>query len=381
MKKILLITSIIFCTYLADAQQWSGSTTISGTINRDGNVFMGNLSNRQYMKITSSEWPELRFQSPTSDGNIRIGVSHGIFSQYNIQEGDFYVYTYTGTQGKMPFIVRKGGDISLNSNVDFPHDKTFGGGTGTAVKMWGIRGQAGSNQRLELYDRVSIGYPSGWNNFPEPPEHGLYVHGNSEMGNLSQRHYFKVTSKEWPEVRFETPTSNEQIRIGVAHSNSSNYGVEEGDFYVYTQTANEMPFVVRRNGDLRFNLKGGSVGIGTATTGTHKLAVEGTIGAREIKVEASGWSDFVSEEDYELRTLEEVDQHINENGHLPEIPSEIEVTENGINLGEMDAKLLQKIEELTLYLIEQNKQNQSQQAEIEELKRMNIELLKRLENK
>ena len=112
----------------------------------------------------------------------------------------------------------------------------------------------------------------------------------------------------------------------------------------------------------------GSLGIGTVTTGSHKLAVEGSIGAREIKVEASGWSDFVFENNYKLRTLEEVEQHINENGHLPEIPSEAEVTENGINLGEMNAKLLQKIEELTLYLIEQNKQNQIQQAEIEVLK-------------
>ncbi|MBU2912951.1 tail fiber protein [Reichenbachiella agariperforans] len=99
----------------------------------------------------------------------------------------------------------------------------------------------------------------------------------------------------------------------------------------------------------------GNVGIGTSDTGTHKLAVGGSIGAREIKVEASGWSDFVFEKDYELRTLEEVERHIMTKGHLPEIPNEIEVSENGINLGKMDAKLLQKIEELTLYLIEQNK--------------------------
>ena len=105
----------------------------------------------------------------------------------------------------------------------------------------------------------------------------------------------------------------------------------------------------------------GKIGVGTLTTGSHRLAVEGSIGAREIKVEATGWSDFVFEKDYDLRTLEEVEQHIKEKGHLPEIPSEAEVTENGINLGEMNAKLLQKIEELTLYLIEQNN-------EIKELK-------------
>ncbi|MEP1340658.1 hypothetical protein [Ekhidna sp.] len=118
-------------------------------------------------------------------------------------------------------------------------------------------------------------------------------------------------------------------------------------------------------------LNAGKLAIGTTDfSGNHKLRVEGSIGAREIKVEASGWSDFVFERDYELRTLEEVEEHINENGHLPEIPSEAEVTENGINLGEMNAKLLQKIEELTLYLIEQNK-------EIKELK----EKVNSLENK
>ncbi len=112
----------------------------------------------------------------------------------------------------------------------------------------------------------------------------------------------------------------------------------------------------------------GKIGIGTADfTGNHKLRVEGSIGAREMKVETSGWSDFVFENDYDLRTLEEVEEHINENGHLPEIPNEAEVTENGINLGEMNAKLLQKIEELTLYLIEQNKQLEKANQNITEL--------------
>lgn len=80
------------------------------------------------------------------------------------------------------------------------------------------------------------------------------------------------------------------------------------------------------------------------------------------------WSDFVFENDYDLPTLEEVEEHIAENGHLPEIPSEAEVTENGINLGEMDAKLLQKIEELTLYLIEQNKEIKELKKEISDMK-------------
>ncbi len=200
------------------------------------------------------------------------------------------------------------------------------------------------------------------------PTMQLDVNGSARIGNLDNRQYLKISSTEWPEVRFETPSSDEQIRLGVAHSNHTGFGIEAGDFYVYTQTVGQMPFILRKNGDLRFNLKGGSVGIGTATTGSHKLAVEGSIGAREIKVTASGWSDFVFKKDYKLPTLEEVEEHINENGHLPEIPNEAEVKENGINLGEMNAKLLQKIEELTLYMIDLNKQVQQLKVENEELK-------------
>ena len=121
-------------------------------------------------------------------------------------------------------------------------------------------------------------------------------------------------------------------------------------------------------------LSNGSLGIGTTSTGTHKLAVEGSIGAREITVEPTGWSDFVFEKDYHLRTLAEVEQHINENGHLPEIPTEAEVTQNGSNLGEMNAKLLQKIEELTLYLIDLNKRVNKLEYENSELKESNQEL-------
>ena len=111
----------------------------------------------------------------------------------------------------------------------------------------------------------------------------------------------------------------------------------------------------------------GTVGIGTSNPDSdYKLSVNGAIRSKEVKVETS-WSDFVFDPDYDLPTLEEVAQHIAENGHLPEIPSEAEVTENGINLGEMDAKLLQKIEELTLYMIEQHQENQRQRKLIEVL--------------
>ncbi|WP_461639609.1 hypothetical protein [Labilibaculum euxinus] len=112
-------------------------------------------------------------------------------------------------------------------------------------------------------------------------------------------------------------------------------------------------------------INGGNLGIGTKDTKGFKLAVKGKIGAEEVQVKANYWSDFVFEDNYQLKKLEEVESYITKNNHLPDVPSEKEVLENGIQLGEMNAKLLQKIEELTLYVIEQNKEIKEMQAIIE----------------
>jgi hypothetical protein len=114
----------------------------------------------------------------------------------------------------------------------------------------------------------------------------------------------------------------------------------------------------------------GNVGIGTINP-LNKLDVKGAIHSQEVKVDMSGWSDFVFKKGYNLPTLEEVEKHIAEKGHLENIPSEEDVLKNGINLGEMNAKLLQKIEELTLYMIDQEKRNNLQSQEIDLLKKEN----------
>lgn len=98
-------------------------------------------------------------------------------------------------------------------------------------------------------------------------------------------------------------------------------------------------------------------------------ALQGKFEAKEIKVTLTPTADFVFEEKYNLPKLEDVEKHIKEKKHLPEIASAKQMEKEGVNVGEFQIKLLQKIEELTLYSIEQNKQLKKQAVEIEELRK------------
>ena len=99
----------------------------------------------------------------------------------------------------------------------------------------------------------------------------------------------------------------------------------------------------------------GNVGIGVPNP-LDKLGVNGNIRAKEVKVEAANWPDYVFESGYQLVTLQELEAFINKNKHLPEMPSAAQVKENGIELGEMNKLLLKKVEELTLLLIQKDKE-------------------------
>lgn len=169
--------------------------------------------------------------------------------------------------------------------------------------------------------------------------------------------------------RYNEALNRSTLRVNIGDDRDGDDSFSIGNFYWKNPESWSTWFLVN-------NL--GNVGIGTDAP-TQKLDVNGnikainfyangTVFANEVKVEATTWSDFVFDKNYKLLPLEEVKAHIDEYKHLPDVPSEKQVIEGGINIAEMQAKLLQKIEELTLYVIQQDAKNKQLEQEIKELK-------------
>ncbi|OYQ33023.1 hypothetical protein CHU92_13970 [Flavobacterium cyanobacteriorum] len=174
---------------------------------------------------------------------------------------------------------------------------------------------------------------------------------NAEQGSGG---YFRLFDKN-QEINFRvTDDGNSSVTIDLPKTNSR---IVVGGWANYLP---EHKFVVRGSSMIEGNvLTDSNIGIGTSSftdgSDNYRLSVNGNIRAYRVKVYTT-WADYVFEDDYELPTLEEVEQHIKEKGHLKDIPSAKEVEAKGIELGEMNKLLLQKIEELTLYTIELNKE-------------------------
>ncbi len=193
--------------------------------------------------------------------------------------------------------------------------------------------------------------------------------GNVGIGTLTPQYSLDVNGKIF--VRgigtYHYP-DNADLQIGYGLASSGTNGtVSRLSMQPFGHTGGPWKFNARDDAasaylDLNYGVQNaitihhaGNVGIGVLIPDS-KLSVNGNIRAREIKVENANWPDYVFTKDYQLPTLQQTENHIKEKGHLPGIPSAAEVKANGIDLGEMNAKLLQKIEELTLHLIEKEKE-------------------------
>lgn len=171
----------------------------------------------------------------------------------------------------------------------------------------------------------------------------------------------------WMGINTASASIQERLHVTGNTRTSGNFITDGGTLNV-SHASNS--FKIQMNGVTKFTmLNDGKVGIGTALTTNpngYTLAVNGKIGAKDVQVEnnSTTWADYVFEKDYKLTPLNEVEQYIKANQHLEGVPTATEVKEKGYSLSNMDEILLKKVEELTLYVIEQQKEIERLKATI-----------------
>jgi hypothetical protein len=280
----------------------------------------------------------------TQEGNVGIGTGNPA-AKLHISEGGFRHGGYGEINVDAPGII--GGRLKILDNG------SVGIGNVSPPAKLSVNGEIYSKGHMFLYA------------FEGESQSGTaYVQARDFSGNSTLNLRLR-TQQNGQIVEAMQLSSSGDVGIGVTtplarlHVDGSFRQSSLGEFNI------DAPFVF--GGRLKV-LENGNVGIGTTDPGAYKLAVEGKIGAREVEVKTGTWADFVFQPDYRLRPLTEVADYIADHHHLPEIPSEAEVKANGIGLGEMNTKLLQKIEELTLYSIEQQRALLAQGDELKQLK-------------
>lgn len=250
--------------------------------------------------------------------------------------------------------------LVLNSQVGFAQYYWIGNGYN------GLLGENGSN----------IGFWTssvGWNAFQIKKSNGYVGIGTtSPSEKLDVKG--KINAKH--QVRIYGDDSNGYVggQLSLMSGISADWHVHSfyGMFRLYARNPDGStiaPFYILPNGK---TVVGDEIVAWDDTDGDYRLYVQEGILTEKVKVALTGtsdWSDYVFEEDYELKSLEEVEEFVEENKHLPNVPSAQElVDDGGFDLGKMDAKLLEKIEELTLYMIDLNKEVKTLKTENETLK-------------
>ncbi|WP_422360785.1 hypothetical protein [Reichenbachiella sp.] len=235
--------------------------------------------------------------------------------------GSTHPAIYESTNSGLPYPFNEAGNLIIQPESTYNKDIVFMAGNPTPEISTVIKHNG----------RMGIGTTN-------PTESNLHIYRNT-------------TTLGWGDI------DQTQAVLKVEDKNASLY-VDGNSIYTNSKmnlgTIGGNRFTIGTNNQERIRVtSAGKVGIGLGDQNpTHRLEVNGAIRATEIKVQSFPWPDYVFEENYKLKSLEETAAYIKDNQHLPEIPSAAEVEANGIALGEMNALLLKKIEELTLHLIE-----------------------------
>lgn len=365
MKKQALIFALILVVIQVNAQittsevkveQTGNYTTISGPLE----VKAPYDGTSQLIVNTTSSNGELRFSnngsakgfvwySPGNDvmafgrgnwTNSLVVTNSGRFGLGTSNTGNYKLSLHTNSSSYPS--IKMTNDGNLNQGVQFGNTST----NTNDVEVWNwengyFRVGTNNTERIRIDANGNMG-----------------IGTSSPNGKLEVKGPYSGDSQ----LIINTTSSNGELRF-------SENGISKG-FVWYNSIGDLMAFGRGGGTNSMFVSNDGNFGIGLSNP-TAKLHVNGT-----IKAPATDWSDFVFDEDYNLPSLQEVESHIQTHGHLKDIPSEAEVMNSGVDLTKMDAKLLQKIEELTLYMIDMNKRMNQLETENQELK----EKVKSLEN-
>ncbi len=371
MKPLSYFFSFLIFTLLITHHGISQTNTFPSS----GSVGIGTTSPSSKLDVynTVTNWAGWFRNNTGSDVRLAYPGGYGIFINTNVSTNPYLMHLCENSN--TVFIVKK--------------DKNIGIGTSSPAYTFEVNGEGTSNIELYVNGRIK----SSGNNSGYWADNVFFGKTGNNLGLFNAGWHLQVASSGKVGIGTNTPQGKLQvadninglhriyfdnfsseserrvdIRLGVGSTGTEALyiGTDKriGGFGAYIDNRTEEDLRFKKNGvdQLVINTSG-YVGIGTSTP-TSELSVNGIITTKEVKVDISGWPDYVFKENYSLMDLTDLDRFIKGKKHLPDIPNATEIEEAGLVLGEMNKLLLKKLEEMTLYMIQLNKEINKLKKEI-----------------
>ena len=425
---ILTVTILSFCCNFLNAQEsvtLTGVTplklTSTGTGTYNQTVLYHNITNGFHLELAkhtnSNNSNPIDFNINTRgathpfftikgvNGNVGIGTTTPV-NTLQVGDGSKASFNVSGNAGKTDWTrsytvsntsisplldptgtaLKKGGAYRFTGHIfstgtDQSSKAVFWNKNNTwYVNVTSQSGTAGNHIHFLVHNGVPSVKTSHLNGYIVSVWHER-INLNENAGTDNTRHYFGADAymsqigenilMNYGKVGIGTTSPQEKLQIG-----SNGFTFHDGGHKVLTFNPNTTNY-----GAIRYDVQNKRFSIETVIDGNYKshmllnskgnVAIYGKLESKEVKVTLTPTADFVFEKNYNLPTLDFIEKYIKEKKHLPEIASAKEMKQNGVNIGEFQIQLLQKIEELTLYTIQQQKDLEAQQEQLEVQQKQN----------